>query len=698
MPARSNEIPFDADDFVRKVEILIDQRKETSFNPSPESTLAKSASCHSRSVQQLGDEGPDPLIVEICKHVDRRTGGSLSSDPVEISYWVWLASKDRGDEIGEIPFLLGSHPLPSPDAGFCVFFHTLPKTSRETLLLVSSLVDRICSLILLAHTESCTLPDRDSFLEWARFWFTQHTGFTLLPNNFCHHQTLLADLQESDLDSNLFSNLLGVRLQNFLSVEILPHLSQQEDTTDEQRQFFLQSLLPNTLLPGWMAWSIRNEDPDAQHYPLTLIHSPHSLLGIEPLIQRCGGGSAFQLPLDEVDYWFNRCRDVIYADFLNAGRIIDDSVFDEINSSLFSSSTRCETIRPGYSTNTPCSHRDLLRESRSSDSAGTSKSDTESHPSSTVPIGIKVIKRLNDFNGSGDYRCLLQGVELKKVQVNPWAWQSSLDLQFPWMSDLTARLTRRLSIQQTRGLPLQLPNLVLLGAGGIGKTFYWRYAISLLQHPFDVVNLAGASDSLFIHGVSAGWSTEQPGIAARLMAQKRCANPVVVLDDLDRAGGSIDNGRVDDALLCLLDTNSARAYHDVCLQTSLNASRMSWVGTAKDESALSGGIRNRLEVFEAKGPDWSNPLHLDAAMRVGEEIGMRKWGNRPLQSSAGLTDEQKDRIRHTRWQSLRSLSRQVDLYLENNLYLESVEKSLHENGWHHQQAGRMMRDLLDPQP
>lgn len=275
-----------------------------------------------------------------------------------------------------------------------------------------------------------------------------------------------------------------------------------------------------------------------------------------------------------------------------------------------------------------------------------------------------------------DYASLTKNVPLHHVQVDPMTWQENMDEHFPWMREVTAWIVRRLLVQHVHQQPLRLPNLALLGEPGTGKSFYLTTAMEWLKHPFHVQPLGGSNDSTIIKGTSAGWSTETPGLAATIMKRTGCGNPFVLLDDIDQAGGSNENGRATDALLPLLDPWTAEVYNDDALLTHVNASNISWGMTLVHEDRLPITIRNRVTVLEVKGPDWNNPSHLTAAIDSVERMAWARKGLALKTPEVMLSSAQKTALKRSRWQSLRSLTQAVNNMLDDNLYDQAVELRL----------------------
>ena len=118
---------------------------------------------------------------------------------------------------------------------------------------------------------------------------------------------------------------------------------------------------------------------------------------------------------------------------------------------------------------------------------------------------------------------------------------------------------------------------------------------------FEMDGSAGSA-AFRVAGVEAGWSTHQIGEPLRLVAQTRCANPLMVINELDKAaGGLVSQGgartSLVEALLPLLDPQSASRFR--CPATGLEAdlSKVSWLFTANDLHGFSQPFLSRVVVI-----------------------------------------------------------------------------------------------------
>jgi ATP-dependent Lon protease len=80
-----------------------------------------------------------------------------------------------------------------------------------------------------------------------------------------------------------------------------------------------------------------------------------------------------------------------------------------------------------------------------------------------------------------------------------------------------------------------LPPILLFGKGGVGKTALARALAEALGLPLTEIALGGVSSGFVLAGLDVGYSTGKPGRLFETLGLGEFANPVVVLDELDKA-------------------------------------------------------------------------------------------------------------------------------------------------------------------
>ena len=191
-----------------------------------------------------------------------------------------------------------------------------------------------------------------------------------------------------------------------------------------------------------------------------------------------------------------------------------------------------------------------------------------------------------------------------------------LQARAPHMAGVTAVVRRHLQAAIAMGLPTSLPALMLIGEPGTGKTWFLSRLAALLGLPHRRYNMSGQSLADGLMGAYPTWRNAQPGLVAKCLLTERVANPLVLVDEVDKAG----NHQTKDPyrpFYDLLEPEGARGFTDEYLGFPMDASNVLWVLAGNDLAPLPAPIVDRLTVIEVPTLD---EAHLRAvAASVYEE-------------------------------------------------------------------------------
>ena len=184
--------------------------------------------------------------------------------------------------------------------------------------------------------------------------------------------------------------------------------------------------------------------------------------------------------------------------------------------------------------------------------------------------------------------------------------------EFPYASALIDAVLGDLR----RGESVALRHRLIWGPPGAGKTRFWVRLCETLGIPHIVYPCGGESDSAFA-GAARQWSTGEAAVPVVLMGQHRIANPVIILDEIEKVGTGKQNGNLLDALLGMLADTTAGRWRDPFLETSVDLRHVNWLAAANSIEGIPTALRDRWIISKFPSPSASHAQHLIAALWPG---------------------------------------------------------------------------------
>jgi hypothetical protein len=230
----------------------------------------------------------------------------------------------------------------------------------------------------------------------------------------------------------------------------------------------------------------------------------------------------------------------------------------------------------------------------------------------------------------------------------------SLELEFPYFGTVPRRILDL--VKHSRGFSMK--PVLLVGEAGIGKSRFVLRLCELAGVPYKLVSMSTAADSSFA-GTSKQWNSARPSIPLQAILQHNIANPVVVLDELDKVPTGNHNGSVAKALLPMTERVTSSNLHDIGLDASVDVSYVSYIATANSLDQIDSTLRQRFEVITMPTPRKSDLERLAANLALGMQDDYPD-------AKYGLTEWELNALRqHWHGGSARVLSRMVDKLLRN---------------------------------
>jgi ATP-dependent Lon protease len=198
-------------------------------------------------------------------------------------------------------------------------------------------------------------------------------------------------------------------------------------------------------------------------------------------------------------------------------------------------------------------------------------------------------------------RMLERGPDRFQVKPSGVPEMAALYAQLPNFTEVLDDVRRHVALAQDSRDGLEVTPMLLLGPPGIGKTHFAKKLAELLGTGMSLVPMNSMTAGWLLSGASSQWKGAKPGKVFEALVDGQYANPVMVIDEIDKAGADTQYDPLG-ALYNLLEHDTAHAFVDEFAEVPIDASQVIWITTANDVRGIPEPILNRMNVFEIEAP------------------------------------------------------------------------------------------------